>query len=44
MSIGRFFDADIHPRGTLKGDLDELYILSGILTEEGIRRLMDTGW
>jgi hypothetical protein len=44
MSIGRFFDADISQRGTLKGELDELYIFSGILTEEGIRRLMDDGW
>ena len=44
MSIGLFLDASGIPRGTMQGELDELYIFSGILTEEGIKRLMNHGW
>lgn len=44
MSIGLFLDAGGIPRGTLKADLDELYLFSGILTEEGIRRVMNHAW
>lgn len=43
MSIGLFLDAKGIPRGTLQGDLDELHIFSGILTEEGVKRLMNHG-
>lgn len=43
LRIGIFFDSEGVPRGTLQGDLDELHIFSGILTEEGIKRLMNHG-
>jgi ferric-dicitrate binding protein FerR (iron transport regulator) len=41
MNIGLFLDASGTPRGTLQGELDELHIFSGILTEEGVNRLMN---
>ena len=44
LSIGRFFDVDVPARGTLRGDIDELYIFSGALTAESIRNLMVEGW
>lgn len=44
LRIGIFFDAEGSPRGTLEGELDELYIFSGVLTEEGIKRVMHNGW
>lgn len=44
LRIGIFFDAKGIPRGTLQGELDELYIFSGTLTEEGIKRLMTNNW
>jgi hypothetical protein len=44
LRIGIFFDTKGIPRGTLQGELDELYIFSGILTEEGVNRLMHNGW
>jgi hypothetical protein len=43
MSIGLFLDASGVQRGTLQGELDELHIFSGILTEEGVNRLMNHG-
>jgi anti-sigma factor RsiW len=44
MRIGISFDSMGVPRGTLKGDLDELYIFSGVLSEEGIKRVMNHNW
>jgi hypothetical protein len=44
LRIGLWFDAKGIERGTLQGELDELYIFSGVLTEEGIRRVMNHGW
>jgi hypothetical protein len=44
LRIGIHFDTKGVPRGTLQGDLDELYIFSGVLTEEGIKRVMNHNW
>jgi hypothetical protein len=44
LRIGIFFDAEGIPRGTLQGDLDELYIFSGVLTEEGVKHVMNQAW
>ncbi|BCX49369.1 hypothetical protein HAHE_32770 [Haloferula helveola] len=44
LSIGRFFDVDDPHRGTLRGDIDELYIFSAALAPEGIREVMRSGW
>lgn len=43
LRIGIFFDSEGIPRGTLQGEIDELYIFSGILTEESVNRLMNHG-
>jgi ferric-dicitrate binding protein FerR (iron transport regulator) len=44
LRIGIFFDGNGVPRGTLEGDLDELYIFSGVLTQEGVERVMNQSW
>jgi hypothetical protein len=44
LRMGIHIDTKGVMRGTLRGDLDELYIFSGILTEEGIKRLMNNDW
>ena len=44
LRMGISFDSDGIPRGTLKGEIDELYIFSGILSEEGVRRVMNNDW
>lgn len=44
LSIGRFFDVDVPNHGTLRGDIDDLYIFQSALTPESIQDLMENGW
>jgi anti-sigma factor RsiW len=44
LRVGISFDSKGVPRGTLQGELDELYIFSGVLNDEGVRRVMNSNW